>query len=108
MWGQYHPISYKSRIKERFLKIAGISLSFKDTIWWGLGLYLSTRMSQFVPRIGSDWLYSRIHYGIPFAVCLYLCYAKHTGTNLPVWRYYAGIIKLRLRKRIYQYRKGGS
>lgn len=108
MWGQYHPIPYKSRIKEKFITLFGIGLSFSQAVWWSVGGYLSVQMSKVIPRIGTDWLYSRIHYAIPFLICMYLCYAKHTGTNLPVWKYYFFTIRLHLRQRRFLYKKGGS
>ncbi len=108
MWGQYHPIPYQSKIKEKFLKIFGIGLSFTQALWWSAGGYLSYQMSKVVPPLGSDWMYSRLHYAIPFAACMYLCYFKHTGTNLPVWKYYGLILRLRFRRRVFLYKKGGA
>lgn len=108
MWGQYHSVPYQSKIKEKFLTVFGIGLSFKQALWWATGLFLSVKMSKIIPPIGNDWMYSRIHYAIPFALCMYLCYFKHTGTNLPVWRYYSILIQLRVRCRVFLYKKGGT
>ncbi|MNB79171.1 hypothetical protein D3C81_1087240 [compost metagenome] len=105
MWGQYHPVPYKSKIKETFLRVFGINLSLDQTLWWAAGAFLSYRFAKLVPPIGNDWLYSRLHQFIPFALCLYLCYGKHQKTGLPIWRYYRLIIGLRLRQRRFTYRK---
>lgn len=108
MWGHYHPIPYQSKIKEKFISIAGIGLSFTQAAWWAVGGYLSVQMSKVVPRLGTDWLYSRVHYFIPFLICMYFCYSKHPATNLPVWKYYFYVLRLRLKKRKFLYKKGGS
>ena len=108
MWGHFHPIPYQSKIKEKFLSVFGIGLSSGQLLWWGSGIYLSVKMSHLVSPIGNDWLYSRLHYAIPFGISMYLCYFRQTSTNLPVWKYYLMIIRLRTKKRLFLYCKGGS
>ncbi|OUM86626.1 MAG: hypothetical protein BAA01_11495 [Bacillus thermozeamaize] len=103
--GRYHPIPYQSKIREKFISLFGIGLSLSQTIWWAIGLMLSYRMSKVVPRIGSDWFYSRLHYVIPFAVCVFLCHTKHGPTGLPVWKYVLDVVRLRLRQRKFLYRR---
>jgi hypothetical protein len=101
MWGQYHPIPYQSKIKEKFIG----PLSLDQTLWWSAGGLLSYQMSQIIPPIGSDWFYSRLHYGIPLAFCAFLCHSKHRRTGLPFWKYLYLVTRLRLRQRRYLYRK---
>lgn len=106
-WEQYHPVPYQSRIKERLLTVPFIrvGLSFSEAVWWLVGGVLSFQMARFVPRLGTDWLYSRLHYAVPFAVCMFLCYGRHAATGLPVWKYFRDVLLLRLRPRKYLYRK---
>lgn len=105
MYGQYHPLPYQSKIKEKFITFFGIGLSFSQSVWWAVGGILSYKMAQIVPRIGDDWFYSRLHYAIPFAVCLFLCHSKHGTTGLPIWKYYWRVIQLHLRQREFMYLK---
>lgn len=108
MWGQYHPIPYRSKIKEKFLTVFGIGLDFKQALWWATGLFLSVQMSKRIPRIGEDWFYSRMHYAIPFLLCMILCYGRHAGTNLPLWKYGVRIFRLKISRRHYLYKKAGD
>lgn len=105
MWGQFHPIPYRSKIKEKFISLFGISLSISQAIWWAMGGILSFQMSKVIPRIGNDWMYSRVHYFIPFGICVFLCQTKHPSTGLPIWKYYMLTILLRFSKRSYVYDK---
>jgi len=103
--GEYHPIPYQSKIQEKFISLFGIGLSLSQVIWWAIGGILSYQMSKVVPRIGTDWFYSRLHYAIPFAICVFLCHARHGPTGLPVWLYMLDVVRLRLRQRKFLYRR---
>ncbi|NDI36654.1 hypothetical protein [Chengkuizengella sediminis] len=100
MWGQYHPIPYQSKLKEKFLG----PLSFGETIWMGIGAVLSYQMTKFIPPIGSDIIFSRIHYFIPLALTWYLAYGKHP-TGFTIGKYLIMMILIRLRNRKYLYRR---
>lgn len=100
-WGQAHPLPYNSKIKERLIG----RFSFGQSAWILAGLFLSYKMSQYVPRLGNDMLFSRIHYLLPLALCLFLCYTKQPATGLPIGKYILIIVNLRMRRRTYLYRK---
>jgi len=103
--GEYHPIPYRSKIQEKFISLFGIGLSLSQVIWWAIGGILSYQMSKVVPRIGTDWFYSRLHYAIPFAVCLLFCHGRHGPTGLALWKYALDAVSIRLRSRKFLYQK---
>ncbi|MFT9486603.1 MAG: hypothetical protein ACH0QD_04440 [Tepidibacillus sp.] len=101
MWGEGHPLPYESKIKE---KIVG-PLSLDEFGWIALGTFLSYQMSKYVPRIGNDFIFSRIHYLLPIAITWLFAYGIHPRTGLPIGKYLILITKLRLRRRKFLYRK---
>lgn len=102
---EFHPIPYQSKIREKFISIFGIGLSLSQSIWCAVGGMLSYQMSLVVPRIGDDWFYSRLHYAIPFGICLFLCYGTHSATGLQLWRYMLDAAYARVRRRKFLYKK---
>ena len=102
---EFHPIPYQSKIREKFITLFGIGLSLTQAAWWAVGGMLSYQMSRFVPRIGDDWFYSRLHYAIPLGICLLLCHGMHGPTGLSLWRYALDAISIRMRPRKFSYRK---
>lgn len=105
MYGEYHPIPYQSKIKEKIISIWGIGLSLSEALWWAAGGILSMQFAKFAPPIGSDWMYSKLHQAIPFAICVFLAHAKHPSTGLPYWKYLFLMLQLRTRQRFFIYRK---
>lgn len=102
MWKESHPLPYQSKLKERFLG----PLSFSDTIWVGLGAFLSLQLSKVwepIPLIGFP--YDRLHYFIPLFITSFFAFTKHQRTGLPLWKYMFVLFKFRLRKRKYLYRR---
>ena len=101
----FHPLPYQSKIREKFISFFGIGLSFTQVAWWAAGGWLSYQMSLFVPMIGDDWFYSRLHYAIPFGICLLLCHGTHGPTGLVLWKYVLDVVAVRVRNRKFLYQK---
>jgi hypothetical protein len=102
---EFHPIPYQSKIREKIISLFGVGLSFSQAVWWAVGGILSYQMAHVVPRLGTDWFYSRLHYAIPFLVCVLLCHTTHGPTGLPLWKYFLYAGHARVRKRKFLYRK---
>lgn len=105
MYGEYHPIPYQSKIKEKIISVGGIGLSLSEALWWAAGGILSKQFARIAPPIGTDWMYSRLHQAIPFAICVFLASSRHPATGLSYWKYLFLMFQSRMRQREFVYRK---
>lgn len=103
MWGENHPLPIKSKIKERLIG----RFSLGQSVWIGTGLYLSSKMSNFIGplTIFHNFIFQRIHYGIPLLICAFFGFARHNKTGLMYGKYLILMLDLRFRRRTFLYRK---
>lgn len=93
---EYHPLS-KITVKEKLLG----NLSYGESMWVVLGLYLSSKMAEIVPKLpfSSDWfLFQYIHYAIPLVICLVLGFVEHKS-GLSLLKYFASYVGYKRRKK---------
>lgn len=103
---EIHELPYQSGLKENFLKLGPFAFSLGETAWVTLGVILSYKMVQFVPPIpflSIPWKYG--HYLIPTLVMYFFSKAKHSTTNIPLWKYMFRWVAVRMRQRVFYYRK---
>lgn len=103
MWGEYHPLPYTSKIKEKIIW----KFSPADFGWIVLGFYLSVQFASITGPISlfSSVVFSRIHYAMPLGICALLAYGKHPATGLGLVSYLYVILSIRFRRRKFLYRK---
>ncbi len=102
MYRQYHPLAYDSGKGEKLIG----SLSAYETMWWGMGLYASYKMAQWVPPLPiNNTVFGCAHYFIPLAVCLFVAYAKHGKTGMTLFRYLLSYLSFLTRPRKLMYRR---
>lgn len=101
-----HELPYQSGLKEKFLSLGPISLSLGETGWVALGVFLTSKMVQYVPPIPYVPIPGNsLHYLIPLVTTYFFSKAKHPATGLPLWQYFARWVTIRQRQREYYYRK---
>lgn len=106
MYRESHELPYQSGLKESFLKLGPFVFSLDEAGWVALGLILSYKMVQIVPPIPFlpiPWKY--VHYIIPALVMYFFSRAKHPATGIPLWKYMYRWISVRMRQRVFYYRK---
>lgn len=79
---QYHPLS-KITVKEKLL----LRMSFSESAWMILGMFLAMQMADFVPRLPFPLLMGYIHYGIPIFICAVFAFIKH-NTGMSFMQYF--------------------
>lgn len=103
---EIHELPYQSGLKEKFVSIGPLSLSFSESIWVGIGTVLSYKMVFYVPPIPYlPMPYNYIHYLLPLLITIFFSKAKHPTTGLPLWKYIKRWIAIRHRQRVFYYRK---
>jgi hypothetical protein len=96
MYGNQHPITFKREKGEKIV----FGLSFKELFWWGLGIWLCTRMYKLVPPLPIDNIIAKyMHYLLPLMFCLFIGYTEERKTGLTISKYIQYYIRERKRKR---------
>lgn len=93
----YHPLS-KVTVQEKLL----FGLTYAQSGWIGLGLYLSSELAGIIPPIPFIKEYAilcRLHYLTPLGVCCVFGFVKHSsGMSFP--QYFISYIKYKKRRKI--------
>ncbi|MHB1418650.1 MAG: hypothetical protein ACYCX4_03545 [Bacillota bacterium] len=102
MYGQRHPMPYTRGRGEKLIW----NLTAQEALWWGVGLFLSYKMSQIVPPLPlKNIVYRNAHYTLPLLVCLLMAYGKEGKTGMPLFRYIRSYLSFQLRPRTLIYRR---
>jgi len=96
MYGQEHPLPFKTGEGEKYL----LGLTLPQSLWLGLGLYLANLMAKVIPPLPVSWFVFRyVHYGIPIGVCAVFAFVAEPKTGLPFYLYFYYYVAQRLRPR---------
>ncbi|KXG73721.1 hypothetical protein AN619_29390 [Thermotalea metallivorans] len=90
----YHPLS-KITVKEKFI----FNLTYPQTGWMLFGLFLSMKMSEFVPKLPFSMLFAYVHYLIPLLICSFFAFVEHK-TGLSYAGYILSFRRYKKRKKI--------
>lgn len=95
----YHPLT-KITVKERLL----FGLSFSQTGWVGLGIWLSFKMAEFVPKLPFSLIMGYVHYLVPFIICLFFGFITHK-TGQTFIQYFISLVAYKRRKKYILHHK---
>ncbi|SHN66256.1 hypothetical protein [Desulfitobacterium chlororespirans] len=106
MYRETHELPYQSGLKEKFFSLGPFSFSLDESIWIAAGVTISYQMTEYIPPIGFltfPWGY--VHYFIPTLLAAFFARAKHPATGKTLVQYAIRWIQIRVRQRVFYYRK---
>lgn len=92
---QYHPLS-KTTVKEKLL----FKMSIEQTAWILSGIFLSMKMTDYVPKLPFSLLFGYIHYLIPLLICAFFGFIEHRS-GLSFLAYFISLRKYIKRKKTW-------
>lgn len=96
MYGQEHPLPYKTGEREKYI----LGLDLIQIGWLSFGIFLAVQMAKIVPPLPGPWIVFRyIHYGIPVILSIVVSFFEEPTTKLPLYLYFFHWAIQRLRPR---------
>lgn len=102
MYREHHPLAYDTGRGEKLIG----SLTGREVLWWGLGLFLTYQMAQVVPPLPlSNFVFRYVHYLLPLAGTLLLCYGREGKSGMTLFSYIVSYLLFIRRQRTFVWQK---